>query len=155
MGAAMIIAAQLTGGRDQLAIPALVLALAMGAGVGLLTGLLVTKRRVPPFVATLAMLGARRRRPVGVHERHPEWQYPAIAGVLGRDALGPFPVALLVMVGIAAVGGLLLYQRHSAGRCTRLVPTARRRVCRASLWIASPRSPTSSAGCWPHWAGCC
>jgi ribose/xylose/arabinose/galactoside ABC-type transport system permease subunit len=122
MGAAMIIAAQLTGGQDQLAVPAFVLALAMGAGVGLLNGLLVTGRNVPPFVATLAMLvlveGARLAYTRGI----PSGGIPPLLRVLGRDSLellplpllGPIslrvPISLLVMIAVAVVAGLMLYR---------------------------------------------
>jgi len=109
MGAAMIIAAQLTGGRDQLPFPRSSWHWRMGAGVGLLNGLLVTKRRVPPFVATLAMLvlveGARLAYTKGIRV-----QYPAIAARTRRDALGPFPSHCSSWWVSRAVGGLLLYQ---------------------------------------------
>ena len=51
-----IVVADFTNGRDELVVPAILIALALGALVGMGNGILVTKRRVPPFVATLGML---------------------------------------------------------------------------------------------------
>ena len=51
-----VVVAEVGAGRNEMIIPAILVALALGALVGLGNGLLVTKRRVPPFVATLGML---------------------------------------------------------------------------------------------------
>lgn len=51
-----VIVAEVSNGRDEMVLPAVLIALGFGALIGLGNGLLVTKRRVPPFVATLGML---------------------------------------------------------------------------------------------------
>ncbi len=51
-----VVVAEVGNGRNEMIVPAILTALALGALVGLGNGLLVTKRRVPPFVATLGML---------------------------------------------------------------------------------------------------
>ena len=51
-----VIVAEVSNGRDEMVLPAILIALGFGALIGLGNGLLVTKRRVPPFVATLGML---------------------------------------------------------------------------------------------------
>ena len=51
-----VIVADFSNGRDEMVLPAILIALGFGALIGLGNGLLVTKRRVPPFVATLGML---------------------------------------------------------------------------------------------------
>lgn len=51
-----IVVAEVTNGRDEMVIPAILISLALGALIGAGNGVLVTKRRVPPFVATLGML---------------------------------------------------------------------------------------------------
>ncbi len=51
-----VVVAEVGNGRNEMIAPAILTALALGALVGLGNGLLVTKRRVPPFVATLGML---------------------------------------------------------------------------------------------------
>lgn len=51
-----IVVAEVTNGRDEMVLPAIVISLALGVLIGAGNGILVTKRRVPPFVATLGML---------------------------------------------------------------------------------------------------
>ena len=51
-----VVVAEVGNGRNEMILPAIGVALALGALVGLGNGWLVTKRRVPPFVATLGML---------------------------------------------------------------------------------------------------
>jgi ribose transport system permease protein len=55
MGMSMIIAAQMSGGADSGLLGAVLLALVVGALVGCTNAFLVVGRKVPPFVATLAM----------------------------------------------------------------------------------------------------
>ena len=50
-----IIAASLIDGRDILVIPVLIFTILVGALIGSVNGLLVTKRKVPPFIATLGV----------------------------------------------------------------------------------------------------
>ncbi|MGH3666082.1 MAG: ABC transporter permease [Egibacteraceae bacterium] len=115
MGAAMIVAAQATGGRDE-AIPA---ALVIAAGIGLLIGLanafLVVARRVPPLVATLAMLilieGARLAWTQGV----PSGSLPAGLRVLGIGRLAGIPVPVITLVVVALVAAFVL-RRTTFGR---------------------------------------
>ena len=65
-----IAVAEVSNGRDEMVLPAVLIALAIGALIGLGNGILVTKRRVPPFVATLGMLvlvqGATQAYTLGV-----------------------------------------------------------------------------------------
>ncbi len=51
-----VVVAEVGNGRNEMILPAVLIALALGGLVGLGNGWLVTKRRVPPFVATLGML---------------------------------------------------------------------------------------------------
>lgn len=51
-----VIVAEVSNGRDEMVLPAILISLGFGVLIGLGNGLLVTKRRVPPFVATLGML---------------------------------------------------------------------------------------------------
>ena len=49
-----VVVAEVGNGRNEMILPAILIALALGALVGLGNGLLVTKRRVPPFVGLWA-----------------------------------------------------------------------------------------------------
>ena len=51
-----VVIAQVGAGQDSHILPGLVISLGFGALIGLANGLLITKRNVPPFVATLGML---------------------------------------------------------------------------------------------------
>ena len=50
-----ILATSIVNGRDAMVLPALLITTAAGAVIGLANGVLVTKRRVPPFIATLGV----------------------------------------------------------------------------------------------------
>ena len=50
-----ILAASLINGRDALVFPVLLLTIVVGAAIGSVNGLLVTKRKVPAFIATLGV----------------------------------------------------------------------------------------------------
>jgi len=90
------------GGRDSLVIPLIALGLALGAGIGFLNGILITRVHAVPFILTLGTFGiltgiglAITSSPVGVIP---------IAYLHIYDAqLGPVPVSV---VGIAAAWAL-------------------------------------------------
>src|SRR5262245_9239754 len=51
-----IVIARVGNGHNEMLVPAFVVAYLLGILVGLANGLMVTKRKVPPFVATLGIL---------------------------------------------------------------------------------------------------
>jgi ribose/xylose/arabinose/galactoside ABC-type transport system permease subunit len=108
MGLAMIVATEATRGKDEQVLPAVLLALLFGAAIGLANGLLVTKRNVPPFVATLGMLvlieGARLAYTRGI----PSGSIPPALRFFGRDSIGPFPTAFVIVVILAIIFTLVL-----------------------------------------------
>lgn len=77
--------AEVSNGRNEMVLPAILIALGLGALIGMGNGLLVTKRRVPPFVATLGMLvlvqGATQAYTRGV----PGGFVPEILGMVNRS----------------------------------------------------------------------
>ena len=80
-----VVVAEVGNGRNEMVIPAIATAMALGGLVGLGNGLLVTKRRVPPFVATLGMLvlvkGATQAYTRGV----PGGFVPEVLGIVNRS----------------------------------------------------------------------
>lgn len=80
-----VVVAEVGNGRNEMVIPAMATAMSLGALVGLGNGLLVTKRRVPPFVATLGMLvlvkGATQAYTRGV----PGGFVPEVLGIVNRS----------------------------------------------------------------------
>jgi ribose/xylose/arabinose/galactoside ABC-type transport system permease subunit len=115
MGMATIIVAGLSLGRNEaLAIPILA-CLLMGAFVGLANGLLVTKRHVPPFVATLGMYitieGARQAITKGI----PSGTIPPFLRVVGGQSTAGIPNSVIVLVVVVIAASVLLY-RTAFGR---------------------------------------
>jgi ribose transport system permease protein len=92
-----IVIAEVGAGENARIVPAATLALGLGALVGLGNGLLVTKRNVPPFVATLGMLvlvnGALLAHTRGI----PSGQVPDGLAVLSQP-LGPLPFSFLLWI---------------------------------------------------------
>lgn len=109
VGSVLSMAAALAMGLQPYGAGAAVLAaLLFGAGVGLVNGLLVTKGRIVPFIATLGtmtvvrglMLTYTRQQPIpGRDEAFTFW---------GAGSLGPIPVPILLVLAIASGLHLLL-----------------------------------------------
>jgi len=109
-----VIAATFMAGHDGLFLPVTLLALGFGATIGILNSLLVTKRNVPPFVATLGtsivLRGARLMWTQGL----PQGRIPANLKALGTGTtLGvpnlffvflAFALALVVVLGHTGYG---------------------------------------------------
>ena len=91
--------------------------LATGAFCGLLNGLMVTKMKVPPFVATLGMLYATKGLSLVVSQLKPIYfndapifNQTAMGSVLGSivPALDPIKNVVLVMFGAAIIAAFIL-----------------------------------------------
>lgn len=109
-----VIIADVGEGQNSLIGPGVLLALALGALVGLGNGLLITKRNVPPFVATLGMLVLIRGGQLAYTKGIPSGQLPPGLSLLGAP-LGMIPVSFLLWAGLSVVLGFILL-RTSYGR---------------------------------------
>jgi ribose transport system permease protein len=94
-------------GQDSRIWPGVALALLFGGLVGLGNGLLVTKRNVPPLVATLGMLVLVRGALLAHTRGIPSGQVPDALGVLSMP-LGPLPLSFLLWIAFNALFGLIL-----------------------------------------------
>jgi ribose/xylose/arabinose/galactoside ABC-type transport system permease subunit len=101
-----VIVAKLTGGQDAMLLPVGMVCLLFGILVGLINGLLITKGRVAPIMATLGMMiilqGGRFLYTKGIAKG----TYPPFLRFLGTGFIGPFPtsiVSLAIMVALAAM----------------------------------------------------
>ena len=117
--------------------PAILIALATGAALGGVNGLLVVWGRIPPFVATLAMMAAARGltlvytegRPIaGLDEQFTFWGTGDVAGI-------PTPVVVVALVALAAnfllsqtAFGLHVYAVGGGEETARLASVPTRRV---------------------------
>ena len=103
-----VVIAQVGAGQDSQILPGILIALAIGAVVGLANGLLVTKRNVPPFVATLGMLVLIRGAQVAYTRGIPSGQVPDGLKVLNQS-IGALPVSFVIWLIFIALIAALLY----------------------------------------------
>jgi ribose transport system permease protein len=95
-------------------------ALAVGAGCGLVNGMLVAYGRIAPFIVTLAMLAAARGLAEIIAQR--KTQIVNVDGFLdffGGEVAG-IP-ALVIMFALVSIGGWILLNRTTFGRRTLAV----------------------------------
>ena len=93
---------------EQANVPmAVFLVLLIGAAVGLVNGLVITKLKVNPFIGTLGVglllkgfLNASFDNFVGAVPRTFQW--------LGYGYIGPIPVSVLLLLAVALIGGFIL-----------------------------------------------
>ena len=86
---------------------AVVLAVATGVAAGLVNGFLIAYGKLPPFIATLAMLSVGRGLSLVVSGGSPI-PFPASVSHLGDTLGGWLPVPVLVMVVLGLVAALIL-----------------------------------------------
>jgi len=83
-------------------------ALAIGAVIGLTNGVLVAKVRVPPFIATLGMLSIARGLALVFAGTTPVDLLPQSLLDLGRGKVGFLPIPVLLLAGTWLVAAYLL-----------------------------------------------
>jgi ribose transport system permease protein len=93
-------------------LPAVLVGLLVGAGFGLVNGLLVTRIGLPPFIATLGTLSIGRGLVLVLTNGYPvtlprgdNWLIQ-----LGQGYVGRVPIPVIVMVVIAIIGTIFLSQ---------------------------------------------
>ena len=109
-----VVVAEVSNGRDEMIPLAILAALILGMLIGLGNGLLITKRKVPPLVATLVMLflvqGAQQAFTRGV----PSGFVPEAMGIVNKS-WGFLSIPFLLWLGLNGVF-LLILRRTSYGR---------------------------------------
>ena len=78
--------------------------LAVGAGLGAFNGIVITKLKIPSFIATLAMMAIARGGTLVYTEGTPITGLPSSFAFLGRGYIGniPFPIILMFIVFVLA-----------------------------------------------------
>lgn len=115
IGLTMVTVAVVTGGHGARLAPAIVLAFALGLGVGAANAFLTVVRRVPPFIATFASFTLAEGAVLAWTKGAPSGQIPASLNPLGAGSVGPVPVPALVFVALLAVSAVAL-ARGTYGR---------------------------------------
>ncbi|MDO0914805.1 substrate-binding domain-containing protein [Streptomyces sp. DT2A-34] len=86
---------------------AVVLAIATGIACGLVNGILISYGKLPPFIATLAMLSVARGLSLVISQGSPI-AFPDSVSHLGDTLGGWLPVPVLVMVGMGLITAFVL-----------------------------------------------
>jgi ribose/xylose/arabinose/galactoside ABC-type transport system permease subunit len=109
-----VVIAQVGAGQDSRILPGLVISFAFGALIGLGNGLLITKRNVPPFVATLGMLVLIRGALNAYTQGIPSGHVPDGLKLLNQS-LGPLPVSCAIWI-VFTVALAFILSRTPFGR---------------------------------------
>lgn len=93
---------------------AIVVGLAAGAAAGLVNGLLITKGKLPPFIATLAMLSVARGLTLVISDGRPISGLPSwFRQLVSYRLFGVVPLSVLLVVLLYVLGAAYLRLRPS------------------------------------------
>lgn len=115
MASVSIFAAGITDGREELVLPVLIFCLVFSILVGLANGLLITKLKIPPFIATLGMILIVQGIRFAYSGGQPKTYIPDSLRFWGRGSLGPVPMALIVWMAMVIITSFIL-TRTTFGR---------------------------------------
>ncbi len=93
---------------------AVAVGLGLGAGLGLVNGLIITKGRVPPFVATLGMMTVARGLTLTYTQGRPITGLSEGFRFMGTGSLGPIPMPIII-AGLAFLACYILLTRTRVG----------------------------------------
>ncbi len=111
-----IITFRFTGGDDAMIIPVLGLALAIGAGIGLINGLGIVILRIPPLVMTLAMAGVVGGLVLQVTRGELIGETPDLMSTLISDPLILGIPGVIIIWILLGIGMWLLLERTGFGK---------------------------------------
>jgi ribose/xylose/arabinose/galactoside ABC-type transport system permease subunit len=117
-GSVLALAAALAAGALKAGAPpaaALAVAVATGAGLGLANGALVARLGLPPFIATLGMMGIARGLTYVYLGGAPLYSFPNGYRTLAEGRVAGMPAPVLIMLALY-VGYHLLLARTALGR---------------------------------------
>jgi ribose transport system permease protein len=95
-------------------VPTIFLGLVIGGVMGLVSGLLISRVRVPPFVATLGMMTIARGLALTYTQGRPITGLPDAFRTIGTGFLGPVPMPIIV-AGVTFLGGYIFLTRTRMG----------------------------------------
>lgn len=109
MATAAVVATSFSG-QDSDAVPVFLVAMTIGIVTGLVNGLLITKRNVSPFLATLATMTLLQGLRFAYTQGAPSGNVPPIYRVLGSQTLYGVPYNLMILIVLAVVFSALLHK---------------------------------------------
>lgn len=89
---------------------AILLGLAVGGVMGLVSGLLVTQVKIPPFIATLGMMTLGRGLALAYTDGKPITGLPDGFRFLGNGYLGPIPMPIVIAIMVFTIAYVALSQ---------------------------------------------
>ena len=89
-------------------IPAMFIAIAIGAVLGAVNGLIIAYAGVSPFIGTLAAMTSYSGLSLFVTRGTTVFGMPEAFRILGQGSFGPIPVSIVIMIAVIAVTLLLL-----------------------------------------------
>ena len=95
-------------------IPTMIIGLTIGGILGLVSGMLVSRVKVPPFVATLGMMTVARGLALTYTQGRPITGLPDFFRTIGTGYLGPIPMPIIV-AGITFLAAYILLTRTRMG----------------------------------------
>ncbi len=87
---------------------ACILSVCVGLACGIINGLVITRARVQPIVATLAMMSAARGLAMALTEGTSYSGFPDAFVAMGQTAVGPVPLMVPVALAVVVLGIVLL-----------------------------------------------
>jgi ribose transport system permease protein len=90
------------------ALPALLAGLALGFAAGMINGLLITRLKLPPFIATLGTMSVYQGLAYVVTDGQPVYNVPQSFVLLLNSYIAGVPVVVVVVIGVALIAWLLL-----------------------------------------------
>lgn len=109
MATAAVVATSFSGENSD-AFPVFLVAMAIGLITGLANGLLITKRNVSPFLATLATMTLLQGLRFAYTQGAPSGNVPPIYRVLGSQTFLGLPYNLMILVVLTVVFSALLHK---------------------------------------------
>jgi ribose/xylose/arabinose/galactoside ABC-type transport system permease subunit len=109
-----LIAAGVMLGREQMALPAIALCLGVGCIIGLANGLIVTRLKVPAFIATLGMYSIVRGLAYG-YASSPIGSVSKSVRSIYSTQIGPVPLPVIIFA-LLMIAGLILLKLTVFGR---------------------------------------
>jgi ribose transport system permease protein len=115
MATVAVIVAHNTGGQDALFLSVALICLLFGTLVGLANGLLITKRNVQPFMATLGMMISIQGLRFLYTKGAPKGGFPPVLRYLGTGDVGFMPTSILSLTVLTVIA-LIILKKTTLGR---------------------------------------
>jgi ribose/xylose/arabinose/galactoside ABC-type transport system permease subunit len=102
---------------DVWTLPSILVALSIGSLIGLINGIIVTLRRVPPFVVTLGMMTIIQGIALIYTGGYPTGRVSPVIQFIGAGRFGPFPILTLLAFLVVLIS-LFVLRKTTFGRYT-------------------------------------